>query len=133
MSGHRLGLRENYTFEFGRLHNEAFETPVDHPSVVAFDSAISRFLEMTRWLGWIASCDARLFSRRGTMPTITFGPGDLGHAHSLNEQIKVDDILRAAEVLVLYLTDWCGVNIGGNSCQLKYGVVGAGKFGVNAS
>jgi acetylornithine deacetylase len=42
------------------------------------------------------------------MPTITFGPGDLAHAHSLNEQIKLDDILAAAQILTLFVIDWCG-------------------------
>ncbi len=43
------------------------------------------------------------------MATIVFGPGDLGHAHSLDEQIRTGDILSAAEVLVKFLVDWCGV------------------------
>lgn len=102
--------KEHYSLEFGKLHNEAFETPVDHPSVVAFDNAVSAVLGKQQLTGWIASCDARLFARRGGMPTITFGPGDLGHAHSQNEQIKVVDILRAAEVLALFIIDWCGAD-----------------------
>ncbi|MEN6520097.1 MAG: ArgE/DapE family deacylase [Armatimonadota bacterium] len=102
--------KENYTFEFCKLHNEAFETPVDHPSVVAFDKAHKSVLGNDPMVGWIASCDARLFARTGEMPTITFGAGDLGHAHSLDEQIIIDDILRAAEVLVMFLVDWCGVD-----------------------
>jgi acetylornithine deacetylase/succinyl-diaminopimelate desuccinylase-like protein len=43
------------------------------------------------------------------MPTIVFGAGDLGHAHAPDEQIRIDDILRAAEVLLKFLVDWCGV------------------------
>jgi acetylornithine deacetylase len=102
--------RDHYSLEFTRLHNEAFETPVDHPAVQSFDQAAARVLGKEPLVGFIASCDARLFARRGEMPTITFGPGELGHAHSLNERVKTDDILRAAEVLVLFLTDWCGVS-----------------------
>jgi acetylornithine deacetylase len=96
-------------FEFGRLHNEAFETPVDHPAVDAFNRAAASVLGERPLIGWTASCDARLFSQRGGMPTITFGAGELSHAHSLDEQIRVDDILRATEVLVEFLVDWCGI------------------------
>ncbi len=101
--------REHYKFEFSRLHNEAFETPVGHPAVVEFRKAAAGVVGDEPPIGWIASCDGRLFYHRGGMPTITFGPGELGDAHSLHEQIKIADILRAAEVLVRYLMRWCGV------------------------
>lgn len=101
--------KEHCRFEFSRLHNEAFETPVDHPSVTGFLAAAGSVLGPQVPTGWIASCDARLFYHRGEMPTIVFGPGDLAHAHSLTERIKVEDILRAAEVLAHFIIDWCGV------------------------
>ncbi|OFX15461.1 MAG: hypothetical protein A2Z18_04860 [Armatimonadetes bacterium RBG_16_58_9] len=101
--------REHYSLEFSRLRNEAFETGVDHPAVASFCRAAESVLGPRRPLGWTASCDARLFYHRGGMPTMVFGAGDLGHAHSLNEQIRIADILRAAEVLIRFITDWCGV------------------------
>jgi acetylornithine deacetylase len=58
--------------------------------------------------GWNASCDARLFFHRGGMPTLVFGAGDLGQAHSLDERIDMGDIVRAAEVLARFLARWCG-------------------------
>jgi acetylornithine deacetylase len=101
--------REQYSFEFARLHNEAFETPIEHPAVECFHQAAESVLGHQELKGWAASCDGRLFYHRGRMPTIVFGPGDLGHAHSLDEQIRTGDILSAAEVLVKFLVDWCGV------------------------
>ncbi|MCE5322965.1 ArgE/DapE family deacylase [bacterium] len=100
--------KQHYTFEFSRLHNEAFETDVNHPAVKSFCEIAGSVLGPEPLLGWIASCDGRLFYHTGQMPTIVFGAGDLGYAHSLNEQVKMDDILRAAEVLTLFLIDWCG-------------------------
>lgn len=108
-SGASDWAKEHYKFEFSRLHNEAFETPVDHPSVQGFLSAAGPVIGNQTPTGWIASCDARLFYHRGQMPTIVFGPGDLAHAHSLTEQVRIEDILRAAEVLVRFIIDWCGV------------------------
>ena len=101
--------QEHSSFEFAGLHNEAFETPNEHPAVQCFHQAARSVLGRQELKGWVASCDGRLFYHRGRMPTIVFGPGNLGHAHSLDEQIRTDDILSAAEVLVKFLVDWCGV------------------------
>lgn len=101
--------KEHYSFEFCKLHNEAYETPIDHPSVAAFDKARTSVLGGDQTVGWIASCDGRLFGRRGDMPTITFGAGNLGVAHSLTEHIEIDDVLSAAEILVKFITNWCEI------------------------
>lgn len=103
-------LRQAYRFEFGRLHNEAYQTPADHPSVLEFHECVEDTIGPQPIVGWIASCDARLFAKRGQMPTITFGPGDLGDAHSLHEQIKVDDIISAAEIITKFAVNWCGAD-----------------------
>ncbi|MBI2841902.1 MAG: ArgE/DapE family deacylase [Armatimonadetes bacterium] len=100
--------RRNYNFECARLHNDAFETPLNHPAVKSLCSAADSVRGAEPPEGWIVSCDARLFYQRGRMPTIVFGPGDLSHAHSLQEQVKVSDILTAAEVLTRFVMDWCG-------------------------
>jgi acetylornithine deacetylase len=100
--------KNNYHLEFSRLHNDAYEMPVEHPVVKSLCSAADSVRGSQAPLGWLASCDARLYFHRGGMPTVVFGPGDLGYAHSLTEQIKVSDILRAAEIMLLFLIDWCG-------------------------
>ena len=43
------------------------------------------------------------------MPTIVFGAGDLGHAHSLVEEVRINDILLAAETVARFLIACCGV------------------------
>jgi acetylornithine deacetylase/succinyl-diaminopimelate desuccinylase-like protein len=37
------------------------------------------------------------------MPVLTFGPGQLVHAHSDQEQITIKEILAAAEFLAIFL------------------------------
>jgi acetylornithine deacetylase len=110
--------REHARFELAGLRNEAFETPAGHPAVRSFQRAAESVVGPRLLEGWTASCDARLFFHRGGMPTIVFGAGDLGHAHGLDERVELDDILRAAEVLARFLTDWCGVEgkEEGNAC-----------------
>jgi len=100
--------REHARFALSGLRNEAFETPADHPAVQIFRGAAEAVLGPSRAEGWNASCDARLFFHRGGLPTIVFGAGDLRHAHALDEQIDIRDIVRAAEVLVRFLARWCG-------------------------
>ena len=101
--------KEHARFELSGLRNEAFETPSGHPAVRSFHGAAESVLGPQELKGWVASCDGRLFFHRGGMPTIVFGAGDLGLAHSLEERIDMDDILRAAEILARFLADWCGV------------------------
>jgi acetylornithine deacetylase len=100
--------RAHASFALWGLRNEAFETPAAHPAVRTFREAAEEVLGTLPVEGWNASCDARLFYHRGGMPTLVFGAGDLRHAHALDEQIRLEDILRAAEVLVRFLARWCG-------------------------
>jgi acetylornithine deacetylase len=102
--------REHARFELAGLRNEAFATPAGHPAVLSFERAAESVLGPRPLEGWTASCDARLFFHRGGMPTLVFGAGDLGRAHALDERVEMDDILRAAEVLTRFLTDWCGID-----------------------
>jgi acetylornithine deacetylase len=100
--------RDHARFALAGLRNEAFETPPGHPAVKAFRAAAEEVLGPRPAEGWNASCDGRLFFHRGGMPTLVFGAGELAHAHSLEERIDMDDILRAAEVLARFLARWCG-------------------------
>lgn len=107
--------REHARFVLSGLRNEAFATPAGHPAVAAFREAAEEVLGPRSAEGWNASCDARLFFHRGGMPTLVFGAGDLGQAHSLDERIDMADIIRAAEVLARFLERWC--RAGGKELQ----------------
>jgi acetylornithine deacetylase len=101
-------VRDHHRVSFERLRNEAYEIPVDHPLVQAFQAAASGAGLDSEVYGMMASCDARLYYHRGAMPTVVFGPGRIRHAHSRIEQVAVSDILRAAEALVHLTWQWCG-------------------------
>ena len=103
-------LRGHYTLEFPKLHNDAFETPTEHPLVTTLSSACERCRVPPGISGMLVSCDARLFSKVGGMPTVVFGPGNLDYAHSNQEQIDVKDIVKAAQILAVFLSNWCGVS-----------------------
>lgn len=101
-------VRDHHQASFKRLHNEAYELQADHPLVDAlYSGCVDAGLE-PEVCGMVASCDARLYFHRGDMPPVVFGPGSARHAHSRDEQIRVEDILRAAESLVHLTRHWCG-------------------------
>lgn len=100
-------VREHYKLEWPRLHNDAFEIPIDHPLVTKFKSATDSVGLNSRVDGWVVSCDARLFKTVGDMPVLVFGPGTIKDAHSANEKIAIADILKAAEALAVFIMDWC--------------------------
>jgi acetylornithine deacetylase len=52
--------------------------------------------------------DGPTFTRAG-IPTIAFGPGDIGRAHTVDEYVPVDELVRAAQVLALAAMRFCGV------------------------
>ena len=97
---------EVLTMTYEKLHNVAFDGDPDSPTV---RNAIAAAKSCGLWkdepvLGWTVSCDARLFATEYPgMQVLTFGPGQLAHAHSDREQIALEDIRAAAEFLALFL------------------------------
>ncbi len=57
--------------------------------------------------GMTASCDAWFYNNQLDIPTVVYGPGWLKYAHSKDEQIELQDISRAAEVLVRLILHYC--------------------------
>jgi acetylornithine deacetylase/succinyl-diaminopimelate desuccinylase-like protein len=91
---------------YEKLHNVAFDGDPNSPSV---KHAVAAAKACGLWkgepvLGWTVSCDARLFATEyPCMQVLTFGPGQLAHAHSDAEQITLEEIRTAAEFLALFL------------------------------
>ena len=57
---------------------------------------------------WTASCDAWFYNNQLGIPTVVCGAGSLKVAHSINENIEVASIGRTAEVMLNFMTDFCG-------------------------
>jgi len=51
--------------------------------------------------------DGALLSREGKIPTIIWGPGELGHAHSPEENIRLEEVQAAAELYAAAALDFC--------------------------
>lgn len=96
---------------YEKLHNAAFDGDPNSPSMRTALSAARacRLPASEPVLGWTVSCDARLFATQyPSLPVLTFGPGQLVHAHSDHEQIALDEIRTAAEFLALFVLHQTG-------------------------
>ncbi|MBT4823451.1 MAG: hypothetical protein HON70_47555, partial [Lentisphaerae bacterium] len=55
-------------------------------------------------------CDSRLFATEYPgLPVVTTGPGLLTHAHSDEEQLKIDELRKTVEFLAIYLVRQAGL------------------------
>jgi len=51
--------------------------------------------------------DLRLLAGRGGIPTVQYGPGDAGIAHTADEYVPMDEVLACAEVLLRVMLRMC--------------------------
>ena len=52
--------------------------------------------------------DMRIFTIYGGIPTVLYGPGDVSLAHTVNENIEMNEVLDAVCSLALMICRWCG-------------------------
>ncbi len=99
-------LKNNIKIEYNALHNDAYEISVEHPLVKTLSESFKSAKYNTDINGWIVSCDARLFKTVGDMPVVVTGAGKLELAHSDNEHVDVNEILKMAEILFEFIQRW---------------------------
>lgn len=93
-------LRENFKLEFNMLNNDGNAIPVDHPLVQALSASLAGSGLPVKIQAMTAACDAWQYNNTLGIPTVVFGPGSLAHAHAKDEQIRLEDILLAARILL---------------------------------
>lgn len=92
-------LSENYEMTFPMLRNDGNALSVDHPLVLAMSASLQRAGVNPAIDAMRAACDAWQYANIVGIPTLVFGPGSLGVAHSADEHIPVDEVFVAARVL----------------------------------
>ncbi|MDD2708079.1 MAG: M20/M25/M40 family metallo-hydrolase [Verrucomicrobiae bacterium] len=96
---------------YDKLHNVAFD---GDPDSVSMRNAIAAARACGMWkeqpvAGWTVSCDSRIFATEYPgLNVLTVGPGKLTHAHSDQEQLPLDELVKGAEFLVLFLLKQTG-------------------------
>jgi len=77
----------------------AWVTPEDHPLVQATVRSVRETLGYRPRLGyWAFSTDGAYTAGLADIPTIGFGPGEERYAHSVDDQVRLNDIVDAARV-----------------------------------
>ena len=83
------------------------EVPADHPIVETLRRAAAdlgrggRISSRTTWY------DGVTLTRSG-IPTVACGPGDIAHAHAVDEFVPVDELVATAQCLALTVLRFCG-------------------------
>lgn len=99
-------LREHFTLEFMYRHDAHVLEP-EHPLPVGLTAACGKAGVPGTISAMTASCDSWFYNNQLNIPTVVFGPGSLGFAHSNEEQIRLEDIATAAAILANTIAEWC--------------------------
>jgi acetylornithine deacetylase/succinyl-diaminopimelate desuccinylase-like protein len=73
----------------------------------SLSAALHQAHEPERLTGFVAVSDLAWLSAAG-LPCVLVGPGDAQYAHTANEHIQVDDLVRGTRVFALAMMEWCG-------------------------
>jgi acetylornithine deacetylase len=86
----------------------ALETAEGQPVVQELQRALHEVTgASTQVVGVPYWTDGALLARSGSIPTCIFGPGDIAVAHSPDEYVRVEDVLRAGEVYENVMRRFC--------------------------
>jgi acetylornithine deacetylase/succinyl-diaminopimelate desuccinylase-like protein len=100
-------LKENFTLEFMYRHDAQVLAPT-HPLVSELQVACREAGSGGDVAAITASSDSWYYGNQLEIPTLVFGPGSLSVAHSNHEQVRMDEVCRAAVILVRFCERWCG-------------------------
>jgi acetylornithine deacetylase len=81
------------------------------PIVAAMLEASGLAGEPSRLAGLDSWFDAASFSRFGGTPCIGWGPRSIDWAHTIDEYVPVDDLVRCAQGLALAAVRYCGSDV----------------------
>ncbi len=98
-------LRDHTKIKFLYRHDACVTDPDDSFVVAVIDAARRSGLE-PKILANPASNDMWFYRNFLGIPAVKFGPGTGETCHKDNEQIRLDDVLKMAEVYVRFIMDW---------------------------
>lgn len=99
-------LANNFQLEFMYRHDSSVLDPGHELPQMLLSSGTATGTEL-EISGMTASCDAWFYNNQLNIPTVVYGPGSLGVAHSKDEQISMSEIALAAEVLLRLILSYC--------------------------
>jgi len=88
---------------------EGYQIPADHLLVQSLSSTYARhFGAPPALVATTGTTDARVLGVAGGTPTVCFGPYAEG-AHGVGERVYLPSVIQTAQVMGLFIKDWCGV------------------------
>jgi acetylornithine deacetylase len=89
---------------------ESGQTPIDAPIVTLLGAQHERATGVPPIVeGVTYGSDLRLFTNHAQMPAVLYGPGDVAHAHAVDEAIDVEEMVTACRVIARTVAAWsCG-------------------------
>jgi acetylornithine deacetylase len=82
-------------------------TPVDHALVAAVGNAHRAVVGTESPVHGVPyGSDLRFFTNDAAMPAVLYGPGDVAVAHTVDEQVDLDEVFAVAEVVALMVLGW---------------------------
>jgi acetylornithine deacetylase len=87
-----------------------YEVDPSHPIVATMLESSEAVGEPSRLSGLDSWFDAASFSRFGGTPCIGWGPRHIEWAHTIDEYVPVDDLVRCAQGLAVAAIRYCGVD-----------------------
>lgn len=98
-------LKDNFELTFPMLNSDGFSLPSEHPLVKQLVSIAQEHDLPGEIRAMTAACDAWFYNNQAGIPTLVFGPGSLGHAHSKEEQIRLSEIMTAGQILADFVLE----------------------------
>jgi acetylornithine deacetylase/succinyl-diaminopimelate desuccinylase-like protein len=94
---------------FPMLRSDPSSIPESHPLTQTLLAACADAGIPPRPAFMNASCDSWRYTEGMGIPAVVFGPGSLRTAHGREERVAVDDIRKAAAVLIRFIEKWSGL------------------------
>lgn len=100
-------LRDNPAELYFLHYDDAYEVNNDEEILQALIGAGEEVMGEKPQIAGMSSCDSRHLGNQGSIPAVLYGPGNPETAHSLDENIDIDDFITATKVLALTIYRWC--------------------------
>ena len=89
---------------------EGYELPQDHPLVATLSNAYARQHGVPPALvATTGTTDARVFGLAAGIPSVCFGPY-AEQAHGVGERVYLPSVVQTAQVMGMFIRDWCGLS-----------------------
>lgn len=88
-------------------YDDAYQYPREFPFFDILKSSAKEALHQELEEVSFSACDARHLGNQGGIPTIIYGPGEIFRAHSVDECIDPEDIIKATKVMAMTILNWC--------------------------